>query len=139
MRVLVPMDGSEQSWTAFEHAADEFPEATLVCLRAIDPSKAGYGAGMEAGGVARVLDAERDAANDMLERAVERGDDRGVSVATAAEIGRPARVIIDATENEDIDHVVIGSHGRDGISRILLGSVAETVVRRSPVPVTVVR
>ncbi|MFT4884680.1 MAG: nucleotide-binding universal stress UspA family protein [Natronomonas sp.] len=35
--------------------------------------------------------------------------------------------------------MVVGSHGRDGISRVLLGSVAETVVRRSPVPVTVIR
>ena len=42
-------------------------------------------------------------------------------------------------EARDIDHVVMGSHGRSGLSRVLLGSVAENVVRRSTVPVTVVR
>jgi nucleotide-binding universal stress UspA family protein len=39
---------------------------------------------------------------------------------------------------EDVDALVVGSHGRDGVTRLLPGSVAETVVRRSPVPVTVV-
>jgi len=39
----------------------------------------------------------------------------------------------------DCDHVIIGSHGREGILRVLLGRVAETVVRRAPMPVTVVR
>jgi len=54
-------------------------------------------------------------------------------------VGRPARAIEECAEEAAVDHVVIGSHGRDGIARILLGSVAETVVRRSPVPVTAVR
>ena len=47
--------------------------------------------------------------------------------------------IVEYVETHDVDHVVIGSHGRKGLSRVLLGSVAELVVRRSPVPVTVVR
>jgi len=54
-------------------------------------------------------------------------------------VGRPAREITDELESGEYDHVVMGSHGRSGVSRILLGSVAETVLRRSPVPVTVVR
>jgi nucleotide-binding universal stress UspA family protein len=46
---------------------------------------------------------------------------------------------VDYAAEHDIDHIVVGSHGRTGASRILLGSVAETVARRSPVPVTIVR
>lgn len=52
---------------------------------------------------------------------------------------------MDAFEGErdtvlpDVDHVAVGSHGRSGVSRLLLGSVAESVMRRPPVPVTVVR
>ena len=42
-------------------------------------------------------------------------------------------------EENDIDHIVVGSHGRGGVSRMLLGSVAETVARRSSVPVTIIR
>ena len=46
---------------------------------------------------------------------------------------------VDAAGEAAYDHVVLGSHGREGVSRIVLGSVAEHVVRMSPVPVTVVR
>ena len=59
--------------------------------------------------------------------------------ATEAVVGRPPRTIVDYAEQEDVDAVAVGSHGREGFSRILLDSVAETVVRRSSVPVTVVR
>jgi nucleotide-binding universal stress UspA family protein len=48
-------------------------------------------------------------------------------------------VIVTYADENDVDHVVLGSHGRKGLTRVLLGSVAEAVVRRSPVPVTVVR
>ncbi len=53
------------------------------------------------------------------------------TVRTVHEVGHPARTVV--------NHVVVGSHGREGVSRLLLGSVAEKIVRRSPVPVTVVR
>ena len=49
------------------------------------------------------------------------------------------REIIGFAEDNDVSHIVIGSHGRTGASRVLLGSVAQTVVRRAPTPVTVVR
>ena len=60
-------------------------------------------------------------------------------VETAIEVGRPAATIVEEARERDVDHIVVGSHGRTGASRILLGSVAETVARRSPVPVTIVR
>jgi len=70
-----------------------------------------------------------DAARELADRPVD----------TRIEVGSPARVIVDVAEEGPFDHVVIGSHGREGVSRILLGSVAEGVARRSPVPVTVAR
>jgi len=54
-------------------------------------------------------------------------------------VGRPTKVIVEYADDHDIDQIVMGSHGRSGMSRILLGSVAEIVVRRASVPVTVVR
>jgi nucleotide-binding universal stress UspA family protein len=60
-------------------------------------------------------------------------------VATATAEGDPSRGILSWVDENDVDHVVIGCHGRDGVSRWLLGSVAETVVRRAPVPVTAVK
>ena len=50
-----------------------------------------------------------------------------------------ARTIVEHAKDDGFDHIVMGSHGRSGVSRILLGSVAEKVVRSSTVPVTVVR
>jgi nucleotide-binding universal stress UspA family protein len=60
-------------------------------------------------------------------------------VETAVGFGSPARTILDYVDEHGVDHVVMGSHGRSGISRLLVGSVAETVVRRAPCPVTIVR
>lgn len=63
----------------------------------------------------------------------------GRDVETATEEGDPSRGILGWIDEHDVDHVVIGCHGRDGVARWLLGSVAETVVRRAPVPVTAVK
>lgn len=137
-RVLVPMDRSEQSWDALEYALERFDDATLVVLHVIDPIQAGYGLSIGAtAGANEWFEGEKEEAEETFESVRERADEAGVDVETHVEVGRPARTISEFAE--DCDHVVIGSHGREGISRILLGSVAETVVRRAPVPVTVVR
>jgi len=49
--------------------------------------------------------------------------------------GDPVTVILNVIENEDVDLVVLGTHGRKGLEHTVFGSVAENVVRRSPVPV----
>lgn len=53
--------------------------------------------------------------------------------------GSPPREILDATKSLDVDLIVMGTHGRRGVERVLLGSVAARVVRTSPVPVLTVR
>jgi len=53
--------------------------------------------------------------------------------------GRPVGQLLGYATTGGIDHIVLGSPGRDGTGRLLLGSVAETVVWRSPVPVTVAK
>lgn len=69
----------------------------------------------------------------------DRAEKHGVTLTTETGSGRPERAIVAYAEDHLVDEIVIGSHGRTGGSRILLGSVAEQVVRRSPIPVTVVR
>jgi len=137
--VLVPLDDSEQAWSALEHAMETFPEARITVLTVIDPT-AGFSSGVGAPASAEVwYDSARERAEGRLEEARDRADDAGIEIETAIEAGRPARCVVDYAEEHDVDGVVMGSHGRDGVVRVLLGSVAETVVRRSPVPVTVVR
>ncbi|WP_276298784.1 universal stress protein [Halorussus lipolyticus] len=138
--LLVPFDGSLLSKRAVEYVAEKHPDAAVTILHVVDPIGVVYEA--EAHGLA---DAEtwHERATEAAERAcadaAKIAADVGCDVTTAVETGRPARVILEYVEDHDIDHVVMGSHGRSGASRLLLGSTAERVVRRSPVPVTVVR
>jgi nucleotide-binding universal stress UspA family protein len=129
------MDGSGQSWKAFEYATEQFPDATLVVLRVIDPVQAGYGVGI--GGAGQWLDTQKETAEVLFEEVRSEAEEAGVDIETRREIGRPARTITEVAG--ECDQIVIGSHGREGVTRVLLGSVAEKVVRRAPVPVTVVR
>ncbi|WP_087715253.1 universal stress protein [Natronolimnobius baerhuensis] len=57
----------------------------------------------------------------------------------ALEVVDPARTIVSYADDHDCSQMVFGSHGCEGLARFLLGSAAETVVRRSAVPVTMVR
>ena len=138
--VLLPMDGSDQAQHALEHVFEEHPEARVTVLHVIDPARATYGA--QAGippSSEEWFDGEEARAERLFEEIREQAEEAGTDVTTVTEVGQPSRVIVEYAEEHDVDHLVIGSHGRKGLSRVLLGSVAELVVRRSPVPVTVVR
>ena len=139
-RVLVPVDGSEQSEQACEFVFEEFPGATLVLLHVINPAEAEYSTQVAVPSTSEEwYEQHKDRAEEHFDDIEAAAADRGIETERAVEIGKPTRSIVDFAEDNDIDHIVTGSHGREGVSRILLGSVAETTVRRSPVPVTVVR
>lgn len=138
-RILVPVDGSTPSERAATYAAEQFPDAEIVLLFVMDPI-AEYSRQRAFPGYrdADEFSSERDKADHVFEtiRAELPGDP---TVETEVMAGKPERAIVDYADEHDVDQVVIGSHGRTGPARHLLGSVAETVVRRAPVPVTVVR
>jgi nucleotide-binding universal stress UspA family protein len=142
MHVLVPYDESEGSDHALEHALDQYPEATVTLLHVVDLVDAGYASpvdGTVPGFWEEWFENEKAASERLLEEGRERASEAGVDVQTETVVGRPTRAINEYVEEHDVDHVVMGSHGRSGVTRVLLGSVAEGVVRRAPVPVTVVR
>lgn len=137
MDVLVPIDGSEPADVALDHAFEQFGDETLVALYVMDPVEGATTWGP--GSADNWLSAAEERADSILADAEERAAGAGRELRVDSVVGRPARAIVEYAEEHDVDHIVIGSHGRDGIARVLLGSVAETVIRRSPVPVTVVR
>lgn len=140
--VLVPYDDSERSTDALEFALDEHPDAKITAVHVIDPSDFYAATGMEGGAMANydaIMEHQNERAENLLDEARERGAESGVDVETDHVVGSVSRSILEYVDDNDIDHVIIGSHGRTGARRILLGSVAETVTRRSPVPVTIVR
>lgn len=137
-QLLVPLDGSPPSQEALRYALETFPDATLVLVHVLTPAGGSVGPDGLLADPAGVVDDQRARAEQLFDEAeATAGDDRTLEHELLA--GRPAGEIINCAEEHDIDQIIMGSHGRDGAARLLLGSVSETVVRRSPVPVTVVR
>ena len=80
-----------------------------------------------------------DAARMALGKEAARFEGRGLTLETLLAIGAPWEEIIEAAKRLDVGLIVMGTHGRRGLPRAILGSVAEKVVRLSPVPVLTVR
>jgi nucleotide-binding universal stress UspA family protein len=138
-RILVPTDGSEGVERAVSHAVDLAAAhgATIHAVYVVNT--AGFtGLPMESSweGVEEML---REDAENALEMVRTLADQRSVTVETHVLEGPPQREIVRYAEEEGCDLVVMGTHGRGGIDRLLLGSVAEKVVRASNVPVMTVR
>jgi nucleotide-binding universal stress UspA family protein len=139
-RVLLPVDGSEQAHEACEFVIAEFDDATLVLLHVINPAEAGYSAQTSIPSFSEEwYEQQRANAESLFEDIESLIAESDHDVETVVEVGKPTRTIVEYAAENNVDQIVMGSHGRSGVTRILLGSVAEAVVRRSPVPVTVVR
>ena len=145
-QLLVPVDGSPLSERALEYAFDVHDDGSVVALHVIDPGDPGYSASMDvdvrtepARGSDAWYDRAEDAEAEVFDAARELAADYDTDIATESAVGDPAREIVDYAEEHDVDTIVMGSHGRSGPTRLLLGSTAELVVGRAPVTVTVVR
>lgn len=142
--VLVAIDGSEQGDLAFEFALETYPDAEITLLYVVTPPEVHYLTGEEEWLEEESrFDEALEEATAFLEAYVQQAEEEGIAATAAHEMayekGQEARAIISFAEDADVDLIVMGSHGRTGVARILLGSVAERVVRRSPTPVLVVR
>ncbi len=138
--ILVAMDDSIHAERALEYALESYPDATVTVLHVVGVPSMLMG---EAAGLALAADLE-DAASERAEPVFERARaiaaDLDHEIRTSEAVGHPARTIVDRAANYDL--VVLGSHGADwrrATRRFLIGNVAETVVKRAPVPVVVVR
>lgn len=136
-RVLVPMDGSALSERALTYALENHPDASTTVLTVVGEPTVMMGGAMSLAFETDIETAAEDRAEEIFDRAREIAAEYDADIDTVVAVGRPARAIV--TRADDYDAVVIGSHAGDVISRIFVGNVAETVFKRSPVPVTVVR
>lgn len=133
--ILLPTDGSEEAEAAIEWGltfADLF-DATVHTVYSVDTSRFGSAEGM-----AEIHDALEQTGWNALETVRNRAREAGISVAGSVASGPAARTILAYREEHDADLVVMGTHGRSGVSRYLIGSVTESVVRNAPVPVCAV-
>lgn len=137
-RILVPYDGSAPATAALRFALERFPDGDIVVLYVVEPFAEHTEAGVE-GYRGEWRETARKHAQERFEDVAAVTEEFDATVETDWKYGRPGHVIVQYVEEEDVDQVVMGSHGRSGLDRLLLGSVAETTVRRSSVPVTIVR
>lgn len=140
--VLVPVDGSSESEQALDYALNQLPEPTITLLHVVNPvGSFGYSDDehFDLQAYREQTDQKEAAGEELLEQYRDVASERGVEVETILKTGQPAREILEVIDANDVDHVVMGSRGRSGIGRVLFGSVAEAVTRRSSVPVTIVR
>jgi nucleotide-binding universal stress UspA family protein len=137
--VLVPTDGSEHATRAAEHGAAiaEAFDATLHVIAVVD-TRAAAGP-FDAGGLREELierlEADAEDSIDVVADAV----DGSNKLQTAVRKGDPVDEILDYAADHEIDLVAMGTHGRTGVDRYVMGSVTEQVVRRAGVPVLTVR
>ncbi|AFK19252.1 universal stress protein [Haloferax mediterranei ATCC 33500] len=135
--ILVPTDGSRAAERAIDHALNlaETYDARIHALYVVDTS---IYTSLDAGAdvVIDALEREGEAATRHVREAAEKAD---VEFESEVMTGTAYRSIRKYTEDHDIDLVVMGTHGRTGLSHYLLGSVTERVVRTSPVPVLTTR
>ncbi|SFC61785.1 Nucleotide-binding universal stress protein, UspA family [Halobiforma haloterrestris] len=139
MHVLVPIDDSDPAREALEYAFSNVPDAEFTALHVVEPSVAAHRGDDAPYGVELPVATDDDRLEATFGPARSLADEHGCSLTTEVLAGSPARAIVQFATDANVDRIVIGSHGRTGVSRVLLGSVAERVVRRAPVPVTVVR
>jgi nucleotide-binding universal stress UspA family protein len=144
-RILVPTDGSDVSEQAVEYAVDLAATygAEIHALYVVDIDAVNFGLGTEQ--VDRIrqgrfgeMDELRERATDATGVVVRAAAERGVPVVEEIGVGHPNGVITDYADAHDVDAIVMGSHGRSGITRALLGSVTEQVLRSTHRPVLVI-
>ena len=136
-RVMIGTDLGNTSELATDRAFDlaQRHGADLLVISVIDPGDLRQ----PTGPLAIRWDQVRDGRHDAAQALVTRGRGIGVTVSFLVWTGDPGESIVAAAEAEGVDLVVVGTHGRGTIGRLLLGSVSDHVVRSAPCPVLVVR
>lgn len=138
--VLVAFDESPQAAAALRHALSTYDDATIRVLYVNDPWEWAGADGIDGVFYAEeAFERSQAAAEAVIAEAEAIAREYDAEITTATEVGTASETIVSYAEEHDVDHVVLGSHGRRGLERYLLGSVAERVARRSPGSVTIIR
>ena len=144
-RILIATDGSPLSNTAVEHGLSlaALTGATVVALKVVPRYPRSYfegGMAVEVSDVKRIEGQWSDAAQAVVDSVKVKGAAEGVAVKTVvAKSDLVAEAVISAAKKHKCDLIVMASHGRKGIKRLLLGSETQHVLTHSHIPVLVLR
>lgn len=151
-KIVVPLDESglsEQALPVAIEMAKQF-KSELILLQAVPPVRlttTDLGGAMENPTMttlaienARSLEANNiKAASAYIDRKAEEVRSSGVKVSPRVISDTPAKAVLDVCKNENADLIVITTHGRSGLGRVIVGSVADHVIRHAGIPVMVIR
>jgi nucleotide-binding universal stress UspA family protein len=139
-RILVPMDDSDHAAHALEYALDNHPDAAVTVLHVVGVPSMMMGEATALALEADLREAAAEHAEPTFERARRIAEEYDREIETVVGIGHPARNILN--RSSDYETVVVGAHGEDwsrATRQFLVGNVTETVSKRAPVPVIIVR
>jgi nucleotide-binding universal stress UspA family protein len=137
-RILIPTDGSAESDEAAEAGLDLAEElgAEVHAISVVDAEL--VASATYTSGAAKNEERMHEEAEENAEALAERARERGLDAVAVVKTGIPAEKIVEYADG-NADAIVMGTHGRSGMRRVLLGSVTDKVVRTSSVPVVTVR
>lgn len=140
-KILVPLDGSELAECVLPHVeaiAKGYGAINVIFMRVVEPFLRGeYSFSEEE--LKRFESENREFAKEYLDQLVSRINSDGMNVQTVAITGKAVESITDYATKNEVDLIVIATHGRSGISRWAQGSVADRLLRSSCVPVLMIR
>lgn len=143
MKILVPLDGSDVALSVLPpvEAFAKAMGASLVLFHAVQPITSYPGFEMGAGAAIPTIVGElQEQAKQFLARTAEEVRARGIEVTTAIALDTPVNGVLRAGDDLKVDLIAIGTHGRGGLGRAILGSTADNVVRRcADLPCLVIR
>jgi nucleotide-binding universal stress UspA family protein len=141
--ILLPTDFSECANYALAYAASLARTfgSSIVCVHVIEPMvpTVGYSGMTEPLPIADIADQLENSAERELPKLGGREEFAGLEVEEVIAHGEAAAEIVRVAKDKNVDLIVISSHGRTGLGRILFGSTAEAVVRHASCPVLVVK
>ena len=141
MKILHPTDFSDCAQQAEASAVDLVGKlgGEIVLLQVLVETPL-YGEGiLSKPKVQAFYDAQRKWTEEALEARATSLRQRGTKASSRVKVGVPFEEIVKIAGEERVDMIVMGTHGRSGLDRLLLGSVAERVIRLAPCPVLTVR
>jgi nucleotide-binding universal stress UspA family protein len=139
-RILIPTDGSDAVMPAVKMALDlaKTYDATLHALFIVDQPSSVTGTGEGFTGIDNLLNELEEEGHHATDIIADQAEDSNVEIKSSVQRGNPHDDILAYANEHAIDLIVIGTHGRTGVKRALLGSVTEDVVRHSEIPVLTV-
>lgn len=140
--ILVPLDGSEVAELALDDACRlaELNDAEITLLHIISPIDEVIAAGTDHPiFIDQQWEARQIEAKHYLNKVVTRLDCPAITVHAAVQMGAAAETIVDYANTQSVDLIVMATHGRTGLKRLIFGSVAEAVLHQADVPLLLIR